>query len=83
MDNIVVDDLEAVKALFLEVGLEIEGESTVEGPLVGNLIGLRDVRATLALMRYSRRTGHGRKVSSSGGADRRPLPPPPLGVEIR
>src|SRR5881394_1888577 len=47
MDNvlIVVDDLEAVKAFFIELGL------TVEGPLVGSLIGLKDVRATLAMMR--------------------------------
>ena len=50
MDNvlIVVDDLEAVKAFFLELGLKLEGESTVEGPLIGSLIGLKDVRATLA-----------------------------------
>src|SRR5437660_1879975 len=53
MDNvlIVVDDLEATKAFFLELGLKLEGESTVEGPLVGGLIGLKDVRATLAMMR--------------------------------
>src|SRR5688572_18351516 len=53
MDNvlIVVDDLEAVKAFFIELGLKLEGESTVEGPSVGNLIGLKDVRATLAMMR--------------------------------
>jgi catechol 2,3-dioxygenase-like lactoylglutathione lyase family enzyme len=53
MDNvlIVVDDLEAVKAFFLELGLQLEGETTVEGPLVGRLIGLEDVRATLAMMR--------------------------------
>jgi catechol 2,3-dioxygenase-like lactoylglutathione lyase family enzyme len=53
MDNvlIVVDDLEAVKAFFLELGLALEGESTVEGPLVGQLIGLGDVRATLAMLR--------------------------------
>ena len=53
MDNvlIVVDDLEAVKAFFIELGLKLEGESTVEGPLVGKLIGLKDVRATLAMMR--------------------------------
>lgn len=48
---IVVDDLEAVKAFFLELGLTLEGETTVEGPLVGGLIGLKDVRATLAVMR--------------------------------
>jgi catechol 2,3-dioxygenase-like lactoylglutathione lyase family enzyme len=53
MDNvlIVVDDLEAVKAFFTELGLKLEGETTVEGPLIGSLIGLKDVRATLAMMR--------------------------------
>ena len=53
MDNvlIVVDDLEAVKAFFIELGLELEGEATVEGPMVGDLIGLKDVQATLAMMR--------------------------------
>ena len=55
MDNvlIVVDDLEAVKAFFTELGLRLEGETTVEGPSVGKLIGLKDVRATLAMMRTS------------------------------
>lgn len=53
MDNIliVVDDLEAVKSFFTELGLELEGQTTVEGPSVGSLIGLKDVRATLAMMR--------------------------------
>jgi catechol 2,3-dioxygenase-like lactoylglutathione lyase family enzyme len=53
MDNvlIVVDDLEAAKAFFAELGMELEGETTVEGPSVGSLIGLKDVRATLAMMR--------------------------------
>jgi catechol 2,3-dioxygenase-like lactoylglutathione lyase family enzyme len=53
MDNvlIVVDDLEAVKTFFLELGLVLEGETTVEGPMVGQLIGLKDVRATLAMLR--------------------------------
>src|SRR3954467_14665250 len=53
MDNvlIVVNDLEAAKAFFMELGLTLEGEQTVEGPLVGKLIGLKDVRATLAMLR--------------------------------
>src|SRR4051812_33380431 len=53
MDNvlIVVDDLEAAKAFFIELGLKLEGETTVEGPSVGSLIGLKDVRATIAMMR--------------------------------
>jgi catechol 2,3-dioxygenase-like lactoylglutathione lyase family enzyme len=59
MDNvlIVVDDLEAVKAFFIELGLKLEGETTVAGPLVGKLIGLEDVRATLAMLRSP--DGHG------------------------
>lgn len=53
MDNvlIVVDDLERVKAFFIALGLRLEGETTVEGPDVGRLIGLGDVRATLAMLR--------------------------------
>jgi len=54
MDNvlIVVDDLEATKAFFIELGLKLEGEQTVEGPEIGKLIGLnQNVRATLAMLR--------------------------------
>jgi catechol 2,3-dioxygenase-like lactoylglutathione lyase family enzyme len=53
MDNvlIVVEDLEAVKAFFLELGLRLEGEAMVEGPAVAKLIGLTDVRATLVTLR--------------------------------
>jgi catechol 2,3-dioxygenase-like lactoylglutathione lyase family enzyme len=53
MDNvlIVVDDLEAAKAFFAELGMELEGETTVEGPWVDHTIGLKDVRADIALMR--------------------------------
>ena len=56
LDNIliVVDDLEAAKAFFIELGLRLEGEQTVEGPEVASLIGLKDagpVRATLAMLR--------------------------------
>src|SRR5205809_7525086 len=59
MDNvlIVVDDLEAAKAFFIELGLKLEGQTTVEGPSVGDLIGLKDVRATLAMLRTP--DGHG------------------------
>ena len=59
LDNIliVVDDLEAAKAFFLELGLELVGETTVEGDTVERLIGLQNVRATLALLRTP--DGHG------------------------
>src|SRR3979411_2317829 len=60
MDNvlIVVDDLEAANAFFIYLRLELEGETQVEGPSVDSVIGLKDVRATLALMRTP--DGHGR-----------------------
>jgi catechol 2,3-dioxygenase-like lactoylglutathione lyase family enzyme len=60
MDNvlIVVADLEAAKAFFTELGMELEGETQVEGPWVGRTIGLDDVRADIAMMRTP--DGHGR-----------------------
>lgn len=60
MDNvlIVVDDLEAAKAFFIQLGFALEGETTVEGDSVDRLISLQNVRATLAFMRTP--DGHGR-----------------------
>jgi catechol 2,3-dioxygenase-like lactoylglutathione lyase family enzyme len=59
MDNvlIVVDDIEAAKAFFAELGLELEGETTVEGRWVDRAIGLNDVRADIATLRTP--DGHG------------------------
>src|SRR5918995_3334873 len=53
LDNvlIVVDDLEAAKAFFAELGIELEGEATNEGPWVDRVVGLSDVRADIAMMR--------------------------------
>jgi len=60
LDNvlIVVEDLEAAKAFFAELGMELEGETTVEGPWVDGTVGLSDVRADIATMRTP--DGHGR-----------------------
>ncbi|HKZ21553.1 MAG TPA: VOC family protein [Acidimicrobiia bacterium] len=60
MDNIgiVVDDLEAATAFFVELGLELEGEATVEGPWVDRTIGLDGVRSDIAMLRTP--DGHGR-----------------------
>src|SRR5215203_997984 len=59
MDNvlIVVDDLEPAKALFVEFGMELEGETQVEGPWVDSTVGLKDVRADITMMRTP--DGHG------------------------
>ena len=60
MDNVgvVVDDLAAAIAFFVELGLELEGETTVEGSSVDRLVGLDNVRTDIALMRTP--DGHGR-----------------------
>jgi catechol 2,3-dioxygenase-like lactoylglutathione lyase family enzyme len=60
MDNvlIVVEDLEAAKAFFIELGMVYGGETIVEGPSVDHLLGLENVRATLAFL--STPDGHGR-----------------------
>jgi catechol 2,3-dioxygenase-like lactoylglutathione lyase family enzyme len=59
MDNvlIVVDDLQAAKAFFVELGMELEGETQVEGPSVDRTVGLNGVRADIAMMRTP--DGHG------------------------
>src|SRR3954469_15357097 len=60
MDNvlIVVDDLEAAKAFFAELGMELEGETPIEGRWVDRVVGLNDVRADIAMMRTP--DGHSR-----------------------
>ena len=53
MDNvgIVVDDLGAVTAFFVELGMELEGETTVEGPWADACVGLDGVRCDIAMLR--------------------------------
>jgi catechol 2,3-dioxygenase-like lactoylglutathione lyase family enzyme len=60
MDNvlIVVEDIEAATAFFVELGMELEGETTVEGPAVDRTVGLTGVRADIAMLRTP--DGHGR-----------------------
>ncbi len=60
LDNvlIVVDDLEVVKAFFAELGMELEGQTTIEGPWVDRTVGLNGVRADIATLRTP--DGHGR-----------------------
>ena len=60
MDNIgiVVDDLAAAIAFFVDLGLELEGEATVEGRSVDRLVGLDGVRSDVAMLRTP--DGHGR-----------------------
>jgi catechol 2,3-dioxygenase-like lactoylglutathione lyase family enzyme len=56
--GVVVDDLEAARAFFLELGMELEGEASIEGPWVDRVNGLDHVRVEIAMMRTP--DGHGR-----------------------
>ena len=60
MDNvgIVVNDLKAAIAFFVELGLELEGETTVEGRWVDRVVGLDGVRSDIAMLRTP--DGHSR-----------------------
>ena len=56
--SVVVDDLEAAKAFFVELGMELEGEAPIEGRWVDRVNGLDGVRVDIAMMRTP--DGHGR-----------------------
>jgi len=73
MDNvgIVVADLDATVDFFRELGLELEGRSTVEGEWAGRVTGLGDQHVEIAMMRTP--DGHGRLELS------RFLTPPAVG----
>ncbi|QWP75792.1 VOC family protein [Lysobacter sp. K5869] len=60
MDNvgIVVEDLDAAVGFFRELGLELEGQGTIEGEWAGRITGLGDQRVEIAMMRTP--DGHSR-----------------------
>jgi catechol 2,3-dioxygenase-like lactoylglutathione lyase family enzyme len=48
--GIVVEDLAAVKAFFVELGLEQVGEAEVAGEWVDRVVGLEDVRCEISML---------------------------------
>ena len=56
--GIVVDDLAAATAFFVELGLELQGDWEVEGDWVDRIVGLEGVRVDAAMMETP--DGHGR-----------------------
>jgi catechol 2,3-dioxygenase-like lactoylglutathione lyase family enzyme len=60
MDNvgIVVEDLSAAIGFFRELGLELEGQATIEGDWAGRVTGLSNQRVEIAMMRTP--DGHSR-----------------------
>jgi catechol 2,3-dioxygenase-like lactoylglutathione lyase family enzyme len=72
--GIVVDDLAAATAFFLELGLKLQGEGPVEGDWVDRVVGLDGVRVDMAMLETP--DGHGRlelakfHAPASPGGDR-------------
>jgi catechol 2,3-dioxygenase-like lactoylglutathione lyase family enzyme len=60
MDNvaIVVDDLDAAVAFFIELGMEPEGTAPIEGRWADRTVGLDGIRTDIAMMRTP--DGHSR-----------------------
>ena len=56
--GVVVDDLEAAIAFFVELGMELEGEAAIEGAWVDRVNALDGVRVDIAMLRTP--DGHGR-----------------------
>jgi catechol 2,3-dioxygenase-like lactoylglutathione lyase family enzyme len=81
MDNvaIVVDDLEAAMAFFVELGMELEGTAQIEGLWADRTVGLDGVRSDIAMMRTP--DGHGRleltKYHTPAALTAAPENPPP------
>lgn len=82
--SVVVDDLEAAMAFFVELGMELEGEAPIEGDWVDRVNGLDGVRVDIAMMRTP--DGHGKleltkfHSPSAISADPEPAPPNTLGL---
>ena len=77
--GIVVEDLGAATAFFVELGMELEGQTTVEGESVDRLVGLDGVRSDIAMMRTP--DGHSRlelaKYHNPAAVSVEPENPPP------
>jgi len=60
MDNVlvVVEDLDAAIAFFIELGMELEGRAVLEGAWVDGTIGIDGARDEIAMMRTP--DGHGK-----------------------
>jgi len=75
--GIVVDDLAAAVEFFVALGLEVDGETSVEGEVVDRMTGLDGVRSDLAFLQTP--DGHGKLevVQYRSPAREGDDPPPP------
>ena len=82
--SVVVDDLEAAIAFFVELGMELEGQAPIEGRSVDRVNALDGVRVDIAMMRTP--DGHGRleltkfRTPTAVSAEPENAPPNTLGL---
>src|SRR5687767_15457727 len=83
--SVVVDDLEAASAFFVELGMELEGRAPIEGRWVDRVNALDGVRVDIAMMRTP--DGHGRleltKFHSPTAVSAEPENAPPNTLGLR
>jgi catechol 2,3-dioxygenase-like lactoylglutathione lyase family enzyme len=48
--GVIVNDLAAAKAFFLDLGLEVQGEGELEGKWLDRIVGLDDVKTEIVMM---------------------------------
>ena len=82
--SVVVDDLEAAKAFFVELGMEVEGTAPIEGRSVDRLNAIDGIRVDIAMMRVPG-TSDGLELTKfhtppAIGADQAAAPPNALGL---
>jgi catechol 2,3-dioxygenase-like lactoylglutathione lyase family enzyme len=81
--GIVVEDLADAVGFFTALGLEMQGETPVEGGWVDRIVGLDGVQAQIAMLRTP--DGHGRVElttfhTPSAAGDHEPAPANALGI---
>jgi catechol 2,3-dioxygenase-like lactoylglutathione lyase family enzyme len=75
--SVVVDDLDAAIAFFVELGMELEGKAPIEGPAVDRVNALDGVRVDIAMVRTPDGSGrleltkfHNPKAGPPGAGER-------------
>jgi catechol 2,3-dioxygenase-like lactoylglutathione lyase family enzyme len=83
--GVVVDDLDAATVFLVELGMELDGEMTVDGRWVDQVVGLDGIRVGIAMMRTP--DGHGRleltKFHAPKAVRAETVDPPPNAFGIR
>ncbi|WNM39430.1 VOC family protein [Micromonospora halotolerans] len=83
--SIVVSDLAAAVAFFVELGMEREGEAPIEGRWVDRVNGIDDVRVDIVMMRTP--DGHGKveltRFRSPAAISAEPSAAPPNTLGLR